>query len=60
MSAQMRSQVEVETEFFAAESALERLFAGVDQLVPFEFRVVEEAFVAAVYWTNVLAFSVGH
>ena len=57
---QVCSQVEVQGELLATNSALELLLSSMDELMPFEFRVVKELFVATRYWACVEPLTVCH
>jgi|TARA_B110000285_G_C14755161_1_gene437028 hypothetical protein len=56
----MSAQVKVQRKSFEAEFAFERLFSCVDQLMPLELGVVEEALAAAFDGTDVLALTMSH
>ena len=58
--AQMRPQIEVQREALVASLAFVRLLACVDELVPFELRIVEELLVAASDRTGKHPFPMGH
>lgn len=60
MSSEVRPEVEIEREAFVAKCTLERFFTGMHQLVAFEFRIVEEALITPINWTDVLPFTMGH
>ena len=56
----MRPQIEVQREALVASLAFVRLLACVDELVPFELRIVKELLVAASDWTGKHPFTMGH
>jgi hypothetical protein len=58
--AQMGSQIEVKRKAFVANVAFVGFLARVDELMPFELRVVQESLVASANLANKHPFSVRH
>ena len=56
----MGPQIEVQREALVASLAFVGLFSCVDELVPFELRIVKELFAAARDWTGKHPFTMGH